>query len=82
MLIVVLLEAQWRGEERKSIYPLKIDGQDELNPTDEPNPAPNESLGQGKARPGFFTRARWFGARFVPPGMSHGMSKCLNGPLI
>jgi hypothetical protein len=36
MLIVTLLE-EWRGEERKiKIYPLKIDGRDELNPTDEP----------------------------------------------
>ena len=36
MLIVALLE--WRGEEKN--IPLKIDGRDELNPTDEPNPAP------------------------------------------
>ena len=34
MLIVALLE--WRGEEKN--IPLKIDGRDELNPTDKPNP--------------------------------------------
>ena len=34
-----------------------MDGQDDLNPTDEPNPALDESLGQGKARPNFFTTA-------------------------
>ena len=38
--------------------PLKIDGQDDLNPMNEPNPAPDESSGRGKARPDFFTRAR------------------------
>ena len=38
MLTVVLLE-EWRVEKRKIIYPLKINGQDDLDPTDEPNPA-------------------------------------------
>ena len=44
MLIVVLLE-KWSEEERKIIYPLMIDGQDELNPTKEPNQALDESSG-------------------------------------
>ena len=75
MLIVALLE-EWRGEERERIYPLKIDEWDELNP------APYESLGQGKARPDFFTRARWSGTKIVPPKMPHGMSECSGRPLV
>ena len=39
MLIVVLLEEYWSDEERKRIYRLMIDGQDELNPTEEPSRA-------------------------------------------
>jgi hypothetical protein len=38
MLIVVLLK-EWSEEERKRIYPLMIDKQDELNPTEELNRA-------------------------------------------
>lgn len=41
----------WRGEERKRIYLLKINGRDELNATDEPNPAPNENMGWRKFNP-------------------------------
>jgi hypothetical protein len=37
MLIVVLLE-EWGEEERKKNYPLVIDGQEELNPMEKPNP--------------------------------------------
>jgi hypothetical protein len=33
MLIVMLLE-EWSEEERKRIYPLMIDEQDDLNPTE------------------------------------------------
>ena len=80
MLIVALLE--WRGEERIRTYSLKLDGQDELNPTDDPNPAPGESSGQGKARPDFFIRAGWFGAKIVPPRTPHEMSKCSGRPLV
>jgi hypothetical protein len=50
MLIVVFLK-KWHEEERKRIYPLVIDGQDELNPTEQPNRALDGSSGQGKARP-------------------------------
>jgi hypothetical protein len=50
MLIIVLLE-ECNEEERKIIYPLTIDGQDELNPTKKPNWALDESSGRGKARP-------------------------------
>ena len=35
MLIFVLLE-EWSDEERKRIYRLMIDEQDELNPTEDP----------------------------------------------
>jgi hypothetical protein len=44
MLIVVLLE-EWSEVERKRIYPLMIGGQDELNPTEEPNRALNGEFG-------------------------------------
>jgi hypothetical protein len=56
MLIVVLLE-EWSEEERKRIYPLMIDIQDELNPTEEPYRALDGSSGQGKARPELSSRA-------------------------
>ena len=46
MLIIVLLE--WTWEERKRIYSLKIDGQDELNPTEEPNWALEWVQAEGK----------------------------------
>jgi hypothetical protein len=39
MPILVLLE-EWSEEERKIIYPLVIDGQDELNPKKEPQSCP------------------------------------------
>jgi hypothetical protein len=45
MLIAVLLK-EWREEERKIVYPLVIDGQDELNPTEQPNRALDESSGR------------------------------------
>ena len=79
MLIVVLLE-EWRGEEK--IYPLEIDRQYDLKPTDEPNPTLDESSGRGKARHDFFTRARWFVAKIVPPRTPHVMSECLGRPLV
>jgi hypothetical protein len=44
MLIVVLLE-EWSEEERKRVYPLMIDGHDELNPTEEPNRALDGEFG-------------------------------------
>jgi hypothetical protein len=44
MLFVVLLE-EWSEEERKRIYPLMIEGQDELNSMKEPNRALNGSSG-------------------------------------
>ena len=81
MLIIALLE-EWRGEERKKNYPLKIDGQDELNPTDKPNLTLDESLSQGKARPIFFTRTRWFGAKSVSPRTPHEMNECSGRPLV
>jgi hypothetical protein len=81
MLINLLLE-EWKLEKRKIIYPLKIDRQDDLNPMDEPNPALDGSSGRGKARPDFFTRARWFGTKIVPPRTPHGMSECLGRPLV
>jgi hypothetical protein len=56
MLIVVLLK-EWSEEEMKRIPPLVIDGQDELNPTEEPNQALDGSLGRGKARPVLSFRA-------------------------
>jgi hypothetical protein len=43
MSIIVLLE--WSEEERKIIYPLMIDGQDELNPMEEPNRALDGEFG-------------------------------------
>jgi hypothetical protein len=45
MLIVVLLE-EWGEEERKIIYPLVIDGQEEINPMEKPNSMeePNRAL--------------------------------------
>jgi len=56
-MLIVLLKKEWRGDERKKFYPLKIDGQDDLIPTDEPNMVLDKSASQGKARPDFFTRA-------------------------
>ena len=81
MLIVVLLE-EWSEEERKRIYPLMIDGQDELNLTEEPNRALDGSSGRGKARPELSSRARWFGAKIVPPRTPHGMSECSGRPQV
>jgi hypothetical protein len=81
MIIVVLLE-EWSEEERKRIYPLMIDGQDELNPTEEPNRALDMSLGQGKARPELSSKARWFGAKSVPPRTPHGISECWGQPQV
>jgi hypothetical protein len=81
MLIVALLE-EWRGEERKRIYPLKVDRQDELNPTDEPNLTLNESAGRRKVCPDFFKPARWLGAKIVLPRTPHVMNECSNRPLV
>jgi hypothetical protein len=50
MLIVLLLE-EWRGEEKRRVYLLKIDSGDELNPTYA------ESSDRGKAYPDFFKPA-------------------------
>jgi hypothetical protein len=47
MLIIVLLE-EWSEEDRKRIYPLMIDGQDELNATEEPNRALDGEFGTRK----------------------------------
>ena len=67
----------------KDLIPQRLtDEIDDLNPTDEPNPAPDESSGRGKARPDFFKPARWFGAKIVPPRMPHGMGECLGRPLV
>jgi hypothetical protein len=48
MSVVVLLE-EWSEEERKRIYPLMIDGQDELNLTEEPNRALDGEFGTRKS---------------------------------
>ena len=48
MLIIVLLE-ELSEEERKRIYPLVIDGQDELNPMEEPNQALDGEFGTRKS---------------------------------
>ena len=82
MLIIVLLE-ECSEEERKRIYPLMIDRQNELNPTEEPNRALDGSSGRGKARcPELSSRARWFDTKIVPPRTPHGMSGCLDQPQI
>ena len=52
-----------------------IDQQDELNPTEEPYRALDGSSGRGKARLELSFRARWFGAKTVPPMTPHGMSE-------
>jgi hypothetical protein len=64
----VLLK-EWSEEKRKRIYPLMIDGQDELNPLNEPNQALDGSLGREKLvpTPERSSRALWFGAKIVPP---------------
>ena len=62
MLIIVLLE-EWSEEGRKKIYPLVIDGQDELNPTDKPNRVLDESSEWEKTRRELSSRTRWFGAK-------------------
>ena len=72
MVIVVLLE-EWSEEERKRIHPLMIDGQDELNSTEEPNRALDGSLGRGTARPELSSKVQWFSAKIVPPKTSHGI---------
>jgi hypothetical protein len=69
----MLLE-EWSEEERKRIYPLMIDGQDELNLMEEPNRALDGSSCRGKARSELSSRARWFGTKSVPPRTPHGMS--------
>ena len=79
MLIVVLLE-EWSEEERKRIYPLVIDVQDELNPTEEPNQALDGSSGREKAHPELSSWARWFGSKIVPPKTPHEMSECSGRP--
>ena len=81
MLIVVLLE-KWSEEERKKNYPLVIDRQDELNPMEEPIGPQMGSSGQGKARPELSSRARWFGAKIVPPMTPHGISECSGRPRV
>ena len=48
MLIVVLLD-EWSEEERKNIYSLVIDGQDELHPMEEPNQALDGEFGTRKS---------------------------------
>ena len=48
---------------------------------DEPNPTPNESLGEEKVGPNLLKPARWFGAKIMPPRMPHGMSECWDQPL-
>ena len=68
MLIIVLLK-EFSEEEKKKIYPLMIDGQDELNLIKEPNWALDGSSGRRKARPELSCRARWFGAKIVSPRM-------------
>jgi hypothetical protein len=68
--------------EMKSINFLWTNGRDVHHPTDEPNPAHVESLGQGKARPNFFKPARRFGIKSMPPRMPHGMIECLGPTLV
>jgi hypothetical protein len=70
MLIVVLLE-EWSEKERKIIYPLMIDGLDEFNPMDEE-----------KACLKLSSRARWFGAKIVPPRTPHGLNECSGRPQV
>jgi hypothetical protein len=69
MLIVLLLE------ETKRIHPFMIDGQDELNPTGEPNQALNGSSGRRITRLELSSRVRWSGAKIVLPRIPHGMSE-------
>jgi len=59
-----------------------IDGQDELNPAEEPNRALDDNSGQGKARRELSSRARWFGVKIVPPRTPHEMSECSDQPLV
>jgi hypothetical protein len=59
-----------------------IDGQGELNPTKEPNQALDGSSSWGKARPKLRSRARWFGAKIVPPRTPHGISECSGRPQV
>ena len=49
--------AERSEEERKRIYPLVTDGQDELNPTEELNRTLDGSSGQGKTHPKLSFRA-------------------------
>jgi hypothetical protein len=61
---------------------LLIDGQDWNNPTEEPHPALDGSSGRGKARPEISSRARWFGAKIVPPKTPHGIGECSGRPQV
>ena len=66
-----------KGEERRRIYPLKMSGRDVHYPINEPKLVLVESLGREKACPDFLKPARRFGAKIMPPRMSHKMSECL-----
>ena len=77
-----MLLKEWNEEEKEKNYPLIINGQDELNPTEEPNQALDRSSGWGKARPELSSRARWFDTIIVPPRTPHGMSECSDRPQV
>ena len=55
---------EWSGVERRGVYPLKIDGRDEPNPTAEPNPTHVQNSGRGKARPDFPNRPHSLASKF------------------
>ena len=52
-----------------------------MEQSNNPMEEPHGSSGRGKARPEISSRARWFGAKIVPPRTPHGIGECSGRPL-